>query len=153
MKSVRSRELAWLLVAIVPVFSANAVWGQEVTATITGTVTDRSGAGIAGATVTAKSVERGVTFSATTDEMGIYRISQLPVGDYDLKVEKQGFQTALRPAFTLVLNQVARIDIEMKVGQVNQTIEVSGDAPVLKTEATQVDTIINAATNEAIPLA
>ena len=132
---------------------ASVAWGQEVTATITGTVTDPTGGAVVGATVTAKSVERGLSFSATTNETGIYRISQLPVGNYDLKVEKQGFQTALRPAFTLVLNQVARIDIEMKVGQINQTIEVTGAAPVLKTEATQVDTIVNSATNDALPLA
>lgn len=139
--------LAMLLVG------ANAAWGQDVTATITGTVVDPSGGAVAGATVTAKSVERGLTFSATTDALGIYRISQLPVGNYDLRVEKQGFQTALRPAFTLVLNQVARVDIEMKVGQVSQTIEVTGAAPVLKTESTQVDTIIDASTNEQLPLA
>jgi hypothetical protein len=98
-------------------------------------------------------VAQGISFTATTNELGIYHISNLPVGNYDLRVEKQGFQTALRPEFTLVLNQTARIDIEMKVGQVNQTIEVIGDAPLLKTETTQVDTIINSATNEAIPLA
>src|SRR2546429_330436 len=132
---------------------ANVARGQEVTATITGTVTDSTGAAVVGATVTAKSVERGITYTATSNESGIYRISQLPVGNYDLKFEKQGFQTTLRPAFTLVLNQIARIDVEMKVGQINQTIEVTGAAPVLKTEATQVDTIVNAATNDALPLA
>jgi hypothetical protein len=132
---------------------ANFAWAQEVTATITGTVTDSTGAAVAGATVTAKSVERGISYTATSNESGIYRISELPVGDYDLKIEKQGFQTALHPAFTLVLNQVARIDIQLKVGQVSEIVEVTGAAPILKTETTQVDTIINAATNETIPLA
>ena len=143
----------WLLAVVALLFSANPAWAQEVTATITGTVTDPSGAAVVGATVTAKSVERGIAYSGVTNESGIYRISQLPVGNYDLKVEKQGFQTALHSPFTLVLNQTARIDVEMKVGQVNQTIEVTGAAPLLKTETTQVDTVINAATNEAIPLA
>src|SRR5579862_3790545 len=73
--------------------SASAAWGQEVTATITGTATDPSGAAIVGARVTAKSVERGITYAAVTNESGIYRISQLPVGNYDLRVEKDGFQT------------------------------------------------------------
>src|SRR5207302_10880059 len=113
--------------------------------TITGTVTDPSGAAIAGATVTAKSVQRGITYTATSNESGIYRISELPVGDYDLKVENQGFQSSLYPALVLVLNQVARIDVQLTVGQVSQTVEVTGAAPVLKTEATQVDTIVNAA--------
>jgi Carboxypeptidase regulatory-like domain/TonB dependent receptor len=132
---------------------ANVAWGQDVTAAVTGTVTDESGAAIVGATVTAKSVERGVTFTATTNDAGIYRVAQLPVGNYDLKVEKQGFQSSLYPALVLVLNQIARIDVQLKVGQVTQTVEVTGAAPVLKTEATQVDTIINAATNDNLPLA
>ena len=132
---------------------ANVAWGQDVTAAVTGTVTDESGAAIVGATVTAKSVERGVTFTATTNDAGIYRIAQLPVGNYDLKVEKQGFQSSLYPALVLVLNQVARIDVQLKVGLVTQTVEVTGAAPVLKTEATQVVTIINAATNDNLPLA
>src|SRR5205807_1602164 len=133
--------------------SANAVWAQEVTATITGTVTDSTGAAVAGATVTAKSVDRGTVFKDATNEVGIYRIAQLPVGNYDLRVEKEGFQTALFPSFTLVLNQTARMDVALKVGQVSQTIEVTGAAPLLKTESTQVDTIIDASTNEELPLA
>ena len=143
-----------LFLALAALFvGANAAWGQEVTATITGTVTDPSGAAIAGATVTAKSLQRGITYSGTSNDSGIYRIPELPVGDYDLKVEKQGFQSSLFPGLVLVLNQVARIDVQLKVGQVSQMVEVTGAAPVLKTETTQVDTIINAATNDNLPLA
>jgi hypothetical protein len=126
---------------------------QDVTATVTGTVTDQSGAPVVGATVTAKSVERGTTFTGTTNEVGLYRITQLPVGNYDLRIEKTGFQTAVHAAFNLALNQIARVDVELKVGQVSDTIEVTAAAPILKTEATQIDTIINSATNEALPLA
>jgi len=154
MKKLQSVALALCcLTLVVLICGANATFAQEVTASITGTVSDPSGAAIAGANVTATSVERGVKFTAVSNESGIYRISQLPVGNYDLRIEKTGFQTSLYPAFTLVMNQVARIDVELKVGKVSETIEVTGAAPVLKTEATQVDTIINAATNEALPLA
>src|SRR5437762_7741084 len=154
MRTIRFLGLGLLFLAsAVLLCSVDAAWAQEVTAAITGTVTDPSGAGVAGATVTAKSLAQGVSFTATTNELGIYRISNLPVGNYDLRVEKQGFQTALRPAFTLVLNQTGRIAVERKVGQVHPTFDVSSDAPLLKTETTQVDTIINAVTNEAIPLA
>jgi len=132
---------------------ANAVSAQEVTATITGTVMDPSGAAVADAAVAAKSVERGIVYTAVTNESGIYRLSQLPVGSYDLKIEKRGFQTSLYPAFVLSLNQIARIDVQLKVGEVSQTVEVTGAAPVLKTESTQVDTIINSATNDNLPLA
>ncbi|MGB9514032.1 MAG: carboxypeptidase-like regulatory domain-containing protein, partial [Candidatus Acidiferrum sp.] len=154
MRKLQSVALALCCLALVFLFcGANATFAQTVTASIAGTVTDPSGAAIAGATITAKSVERGLTFTSVTNDAGIYRISNLEPGQYDLKVEKTGFQTSLYPAFTLILNQVATIDVQMKVGQVSQTIEVTGSAPILKTETTQVDTIIDSATNEALPLA
>lgn len=139
--------------AAILLMGASATRGQEVTATISGTVTDPSGAAVVGATVTAKSVERGTIFKAESNDSGIYRISQLPVGNYDLRVEKTGFQTSLYPSFELVLNQIARIDVQLKVGQVSETVEVTGGAPILKTEATLVDTIIDSKTNDALPLA
>jgi Carboxypeptidase regulatory-like domain/TonB dependent receptor len=128
-------------------------WGQEVTASITGTVTDPKGDALPGATVTATSQERGQTYTALSNNSGLYRIAQLPVGSYTVKVEKSGFAVASYPAFVLALNQVARVDITMKVGQTSETVEVSGTAPVLATETTQVDTVINSATNDNLPLA
>ena len=128
-------------------------WGQEVTASITGTVTDPSGAAVSGATVTATSTDRGLSYTATTNDSGIYRIAQLPVGTYTLRIEKSGFAVASHPAFVLTLNQVARIDTTMKVGQTSETVEVTAAAPVMETDTTQVDTIINAATNDNLPLA
>jgi hypothetical protein len=128
-------------------------WGQEVTASITGTVSDPSGAAVPGAAVTATSTERGLSYTATTNDSGLYRIAQLPVGTYTLRVEKSGFAVATHPAFVLTLNQVARIDTTMKVGQTSETVEVTAAAPVMETDTTQVDTIINAATNDNLPLA
>jgi hypothetical protein len=150
------RLVCWVFVGAALIFylsGAQRVLAQDVTASIYGTVTDPSSAAVVGANVTAKSVERGVTYTAVTNEGGLYRISQLPVGNYELHVEKQGFQTTAYPAFALVLNQSARFDVELKVGQVTQTVEVTGAAPIMKTESTQVDTIIDAKTNDALPLA
>src|ERR1700719_3369375 len=148
------RVACWVVVSLALAFSgAQRVVGQEVTATVTGTVTDSSGAAVVGAVVNVKSVERGIVYSATTNDVGLYRVPQLPIGNYEVRVEKAGFSSVAYPAFTLSLNQVARIDIEMKVGQVSETVVVTGAAPILKTESTQVDTIIDAATNDALPLA
>ena len=154
----RSALLFCSLVLVVSVFVMTAgmlqpTWAQEVTASITGTVMDPSGAAVTGATVTATSVERGLTYTAMTNDSGLYRLAQLPAGTYDLKVEKAGFAVASRAAFVLTLNQVARIDITMKVGQASETVEVTGAAPVLETQTTQVATIINADTNDELPLA
>jgi Carboxypeptidase regulatory-like domain len=147
--------LRFLLLTMLVITSVTfqTAWSQEVTASISGTITDPSGASVPGATVAATSVERGIMYTATTNDSGLYLIAHLPVGSYTLKVEKSGFASATHPQFVLTLNQVARIDIAMKVGQASETVEVSGAAPVLKTETTQVDTIINAATNDNMPLA
>src|SRR5438445_2641225 len=154
MRKMQSLGLGLIFLALVALLcTENPAWGQEVTASITGTVSDPTGAAIVGATVTVRSVERGLTYTAVTNDSGIYRIAQLPVGSYELKVEKPGFASVAYPTFVLSLNQVARIDVPLKVGQVTQTVEVTGAAPVLKTEATQVDTIINSATNDNLPLA
>jgi hypothetical protein len=128
-------------------------WSQEVTASITGTITDQSGAAVSGATVTATSQEQGLVYTATTNDSGLYLIAHLPVGSYSLKIEKAGFASANRPPFVLTLNQVARLDVAMKVGQASESVEVTAEAPIMKTEATQVDTIINSATNDNLPLA
>src|SRR6202051_1341209 len=150
----RLRLLCWVIgILVLTLCGRQEMLAQEVTATVTGAGLDMSGAVVASAVVTVKSVERGVQYTATTNDSGLYHVSQLPVGNYEVRVEKSGFSSLEYPAFTLSLNQVARIDVEMKVGQVSQTVEVSGSAPVLKTESTQVDTVINAATNDNLPLA
>ncbi len=67
--------------------------------------------------------------------------------------DASGFQTAMQPPFTLVLNQTARVDVQMKVGKVSETVEVTGAAPMLQTQTTEVSTVIDANTNVSLPLA
>src|SRR5580704_17557444 len=92
-------------------------WGQEVTASIVGTITDASGAPVKGATVTATDADRGTVWTVQTNDTGAYNLLHLPVGSYGVKVTAAGFQTAVQPPFTLVLDQTARVDVQMKVGQ------------------------------------
>src|SRR4029077_11446036 len=128
-------------------------FGQEVTAAIVGTVTDPSGAPISGAAGTATDIERGTTWTAKTNDSGAYNLPRVPIGTYKVEIGAPGFQRAVHPPFTLVLNQTARVDVTMKVGQVTETVEVTGTAPVLQTENAQVSTIIDAKTNDNLPLA
>jgi hypothetical protein len=133
--------------------AAMSGWTQEVTAAINGVVTDPSGAAIVGAKVTAKDLDRGTVFPTTTNGAGAYSLPRVPVGRYEVRAESTGFQASLQGNVELQLNQVARIDFEMKVGDVNQTIEVNGAPPILQTESTQLGTIIDAHTNAQLPLA
>ena len=127
--------------------------GQEVTASIVGTVTDPSGAPIKGANVKATDTERGTVWTADTNDTGSYNFQRLPIGTYSVKVTAPGFQTSERPPFVLALNQVARVDAQMQVGKISETVEVTGAAPVLQTESTEVSTIVDARTVTSLALA
>ncbi len=154
MKKMQSLGLGVVVMALVALLcSVNTAWGQDVTATITGTVTDPSGAALAGATVTAKETDRGTIWTAQTNEAGIFSLLRIPIGTYELRAEMKGFKTAVRPPFTLDLNQTARVEFKMAMGQVTETIEVTSEAPLLQADSAAVSTIIDAATNEALPLA
>jgi hypothetical protein len=128
-------------------------WGQEVTAAINGVVTDPSGAAVVGAKVTAKDLDRGTVWPATTNGDGFYSLPRLPIGRYEVRVENPGFQTAVQSPVELQLNQTAKIDFQLKVGNVSETVEVTSAAPLLQTESTQLGTVIDAHTNTQLPLA
>jgi hypothetical protein len=127
-------------------------WGQEVTAAITGTVVDASGAPIKGATVVARDTERGVVWTAQTNDSGSFNILRLPVGTYTAEATAAGFEKTVYPPFTLELNQTGRLNFQMKVGKVSETVEVTGAAPVLQTEDAEVSTVFdsNTVTNLAL---
>jgi hypothetical protein len=126
--------------------------GQEVTAAIVGTVTDPSGAPIKGASVKATDTERGTVWSAETNDSGAYNLLRLPVGTYGVRVSAPGFDTTEWPPFTLVLNQTARINAQLKVGKISETVEVSAAAPVLQTENAEVGTIMDSASVTGLAL-
>ena len=128
-------------------------FAQQVTASITGKVTDPTGAAVPGAKVTAIDVERGTQVSTTTNAEGFYNLSNLPVGTYNLKVEIQGFQTATQSNIVLQLNQVARIDVPLQIGNVSTSVEVSSEAPVLQVDSTLMGQVIDERTNTTLPLA
>jgi len=132
---------------------APMVASQEVSAVINGIVTDPSGAAVVGANVTATDTARGTTYTAITNEAGFYNMPHVPIGTFTLKVEAKGFQTAIHPAFTLVLNQDARLDIAMQVGAMTQTVEVSSEEPLLQTDTTVLNTVIDSNTIVNLPLA
>lgn len=148
----QSLRAGFVLLLAVLTFALTA-WSQEVTAGITGTVTDPSGAAVRGATAVATDTEHGTNWTAQTNDSGVFNITRLPVGSYTVRVTAAGFQTATYPRFTLVLNQTASLNFQMKLGQTSETVEVTGEAPVLQTQSTEVSTLIDANTNVSLPLA
>jgi Carboxypeptidase regulatory-like domain len=147
------RKSMWvaILLLVGMLGAMQSAWGQEVTASIVGTVTDSSGAPVKGAVVTAKDTDRGTVWNATTNEVGDYNLLRLPVGHYGVKATAPGFETSVYPPFTLVLNQTARVDVKLKVGKVSETVEVTGAAPILQTQDAQVSTVFDEKTTDSLP--
>ena len=125
---------------------------QEETAGITGTVVDPGGAPVKDAAVTARDNDRGTVQSTQTNDSGAFSFPRLPVGSYQLKVSAQGFQTTVISKITLVLNQVARLDLKLKVGQVSESVEVTSESPLLQTDTTLVGSLVDARTATDLPL-
>jgi hypothetical protein len=151
MRTRDSQLIAVMALALAAAF-APAASAQEITAAITGKVSDPSGAGIAGASVTATDTERGTAFKTDTNAEGIYNLPRLPPGNYEMRVEAPGFQTAVHPPFRLEINYTARIPFSMVIGQVTQNLEVTAATPLLQTDTTQVGAVMESNSIANIPL-
>jgi Carboxypeptidase regulatory-like domain/TonB dependent receptor len=137
----------WVIFAAFPCAHA-----QQMTAAVTGTVVDPSGAPVVGAKVTAKDLDRGILLTTETNETGVFNFPSVPVGNYEVKAEAKGFQAAKQPALTLVLNQTARLNFQLRVGQVTETVEVTAAAPILQTDTSLIGSVLEARTIENLPL-
>ena len=124
----------------------------QVAARIKGTVTDQSGAAVPSVTVTATDTETGVSRSATTEADGTYLILALPVGLYDLKASKSGFQDSTRSGINLNISQEVTIDVRLQVGSVTSSVTVSGDAPIVNTTTSDISGLVGAHEIKQLPL-
>ena len=148
------KKIIWLVLFVAVIGSlAISAWGQQVTAAFTGKVTDPTGAAVVGAKVSAIDADRGTPWTTTTNAEGIFNIPRVPIGTYNVKVEKEGFQTATQSHLAMEMNQVARLDFQLQVGSLSQSVEVTAIEPLLQTQGTQLGQTIDARTNEDLPLA
>jgi hypothetical protein len=112
--------------------ACGVVFGQ--TGTITGTLSDPSGAVVANAAIQIKNLETGVVYPTTTTDTGNYSMVQLPIGQYEVSATLTGFKKATRSGLTLGTAQVMRIDLQLEVGSAGDTVTVTAEASLLKTE-------------------
>jgi hypothetical protein len=127
-------------------------WAQEVTASLVGTVVDPSGAAVSGASITAKDLDRGTILTTTTNDDGAFNISGVPVGRYEVRATAKGFQSAVNPAFRLTLNQTARLNFQLRIGQTTETVEVTAMAPLLQTDTSLLGNLVDSVTVSSLPL-
>lgn len=129
----RSNAARAALALMLSVFLAGPALAQSFRGSVLGTVSDESGAVVAGATVTAKSVATGVTRSTVTDESGDFAIAELPVGVYEISVQREGFQTALVQDIEVAVSGERRVDVALKPGAVTEQVEVTAEVPLVET--------------------
>jgi len=138
--------------AVLLLLSCAAAFAQQTTGNVTGRVVDPQGAAIPGVTVTAKSSTTGFTRSEVSDAEGVYRLTALPVGLYDITAELAGFSTVSNKDVAVNVGQTQTVDFGLKVATVAETVNVTGASPLIETTASSVGGIVDPKTIESLPL-
>ena len=147
----RVATLGLLLTALLW-FGGQQATAQANRAAVTGTITDSSGAVVAGVDVTVTNTATGVPAKTLSNQDGIYVVPNLFPGSYSIEFKKDGFEILVRPALALESTQVARVDAQLKVGSVAQSMTVTAEAPVLDLERPSVGTNLNGKVVTDLPL-
>jgi len=137
--------LAFVLLAL-------ALASASITGSISGVVTDKSGAVVAGASVTATDTLTGVQTTQKTDTKGFYNLPTLAVGTYDLEIKQVGFKTYRQTGLVIDANSALRADASLAIGSINEKIEVSTEAAQVETQSTQMGEVIEGTKMTSVPL-
>jgi hypothetical protein len=151
MQVKRLRNFVGILLLALAIFGSGLLYAGT-TASISGTVTDATGAAVVGATVTATNVGTGVVITQTTNGQGYYSFQSLPLGKYTIDVQQTGFKTTRRTDIILDVNDARVIDMTLQVGQQTETVEVSINTLHVETSNTQMGEVIESKQMTAVPL-
>ncbi len=146
---MRSKVLAGLVMLVLLAAPALA---QQTTGNISGKIIDQQGAIIPGATVTATNPATGFTRSVVSDAVGIFTLTALPIGNYDLKVELSGFQPTIRKGVVVNVSQTVSLDLSLSVAALAENVTVTGEAPLIQTTNSTVGGVVDVDKIESLPL-
>jgi hypothetical protein len=133
-------------------FGSKAAHGQIVNASLAGSLTDPAGLAIPDAHVTVTDVDTGLSTKTTSNSAGYYIFPSLRPARYDLTVESSGFKTTVMSGIVLLVNQKARVDVPLQVGDVTTKLEVAGAPPLVETSSASVGTVIGERQAVDLPL-
>jgi outer membrane receptor protein involved in Fe transport len=152
-RSIRNLCILGSCLLALLVFVAGSATAQTFRGIILGTVTDSSGGTVPGATVTIKNVDTGLTRTLTTSDDGSYSAPELPIGNYSVTVEKQGFKTGLITGIKVEVSTERRADVTLQTGELSQKVEVLGEElPMVETTSNNMGGIVEANTVENLPV-
>ncbi len=148
---MRNHQRSSVLV-LVGLFLAMGLAWASITGSISGLVTDPTGAVISGASVVATNTQTGVKTAVTTDTKGFYSLPTLAIGSYELQVTQSGFKTYTRTGLVIDANSSLRVDAALQVGAISEKMEVRTDSVHVETESSQMGEVIAGKTMTAVPL-
>lgn len=125
------------------ILAASACLAQSITGSISGVVTDSSGASIPGANITIVNLDANLRNTVTTESSGAYSAPNLPRGNYRMEVSAAGFKQFVRAGIVLQVQQAARVDVQMTIGDVSESVSVMADAARLETESATLSKVID----------
>ena len=147
------RRLSWAMFALLALaLVATPALAQQTTGNINGQIVDGQGAAVPGVTVTAKNIATGFTRADVSDAQGIYRLTALPVGTYDLTAELQGFQKVENKGIDVNVGQTLTVGMTLQLASVQETVTVTGESPLVETGASSVGGVVDVARIENMPL-
>jgi len=157
MKAVATRSsfrdaCVCVLVLLILVCAATIPALAQSTASLTGIVTDGSGAAVPNAKVTVTNKATGVSFNTQTDSAGAYLVPSLPIGVYDIEVTASGFQKAVVTDLDLPVATSVTRNVQLRIGETSVTVEITADAVILDTATNSMGQVINDKYVQDIPL-
>lgn len=130
----------------------SSLFAQTNTAIIRGAITDPAGANITGAKVSAANLDTSVVYSAVTNDSGQYLIRDVPAGPYSITVESTGFRRSVRESVPVTTGATLALDVKLELGELNQSVTVSGGAPLVQSATSGIDQLIESKSIADIPL-
>jgi hypothetical protein len=144
-------RLRCILLIIIGLCCSYAVWAS-ITGSISGLVTDPSGAVVVGAQVVAIETQTGIRTESTTDSKGFFDFPTLPIGKYDVEVRSPGFKTFRKTGVVIDANSAVRVDVTLQLGATTEKLEVRSDAVQVETQSTQMGEVITGTRMTTVPL-
>src|SRR5438876_4535109 len=141
-----------LFVSLCILLVIGAAFGQSDRGTVTGTVSDATGAVIPGANVVATNTETSTKYETVSTETGNFTLTQLPPGVYQISVELPGFKRYVRQGITVLVAQILRIDVALEVGAATDEVTVTADAALLRTESSDVSHNVTSSRLDDLPI-
>src|SRR3984893_4816299 len=148
---IRADFLVFVTFGVILLVSAR-IYPQVVGGTLSGTVTDQSGAVIPDTQISIKNTATGVTRTVTTDPAGFYTAPNLLPGTYEITATASGFATEVQKGITLTVGAQQVLNLAMQVGRVTEKVQVAGEAPAVQLATSSISAVVNSTTVRELPL-